>query len=135
MNCDKLLCLQGSEKRAVFTLEDIRETSGDEARRLRALCVWHFEMFSEEHISQTIKWSSGVLGAEGGGAVSPDDYPPPLRDTLILAHPLSPPNSLFLQVGPTTLLEGEESLQANGVVGRRLGIGRKRRGPGIGGGR
>lgn len=67
VNCDKLLCLQGSEKRAVFTLEDIRETSGDEARRLRALCVWHFEMFSEEHISQTIKWSSGVLGAEGGG--------------------------------------------------------------------
>lgn len=58
------------KKRAVFTLEDIRETSGDEARRLRTLCVWHFEMFSEEHISQTIKWSSGVLGAEGGGSFS-----------------------------------------------------------------
>lgn len=44
MNCDKLLCLRGSEKRAVFTLGDIRETRGDEFRRLKALCVWHFEM-------------------------------------------------------------------------------------------
>lgn len=44
MNCDKLLCLQGSEKRSVFTLGDMRETKGDEARRLGALCVWHFEM-------------------------------------------------------------------------------------------
>lgn len=90
--------------------------------------------FSVEHISQMIKWCSGLLLA-GGGAVSPDVWPPsPLHEALILSL-LPTSNSSFLQVGHTTPLEGDESLQANGVGGGGLESGRKRRGPGMGGGR
>lgn len=136
MNCDKLLCLQGSEKRAVFTVGEYKRNQEDEAGRPRALCVWHFGMllcgthFTDDKVE--FKTAPGRRGC----AVSADDKPPsPLHDPFILSCPLSPSNSFFLQVGHTTLLECDESLQANGVGGRRLGIGRKRKGPGMGGGR
>lgn len=70
------------------------------------------------------------------GGTFPDVQPPYfLHDPLTFTHPRSPTNSFFLQVGHATVLEGDESLQANRVGGGRMGIGRKKSGPGMGGGR
>lgn len=67
VNCDKLLCLRGSEKRAVFTLRDIRESRGMNLEDWERFVCGILKCFWMEHFpDDKVEFRTAC-----GGALSP----------------------------------------------------------------